>query len=100
MGGSMGGHIAGMYAISHPDDVKSAILFCPHGIKNKLEETFAEQALRQNEFVLLPDTVNGFREMMKVICNRDLKLPEVIIQGALQIRKEKFEIFKRGIYFM
>ena len=99
MGESMGGHIAGMYSITHPDDLRSVILMCPHGIKNKHEETLFEKWLETGKFVLLPDTRDTFHEMLKVLCNKDIRLPELIIRGILQMRKKKFEIFKQGELF-
>ena len=92
----MGGHIAGMYSITHPDDLRSVILMCPHGIKNKHEEAVFEKWMEKGECVLLPDTRDTFCEMLKVLCNKDIRLPELIILGVLQMRREKFEIFKQG----
>lgn len=43
----MGGHIAGMYSITHPDDLRSVILMCPHGIKNKHEEPSSKNGWKQ-----------------------------------------------------
>ena len=96
MGESMGGHIAGMYSITQPDDLSSVILMCSHGIKNKHEEAVFEKWLEKAEFVLLPDTRDTFCEMLKVLCNKDIMLPELIILGILQMHREKFEIFKQG----
>lgn len=96
MGESIGGHIAGMYSIIHPDDLSSVILMCPHEIKNKHEEAVFEKWLKKGEFVLLPDTGDTFCEMLKVLCNKDIRLPELIILEILQMCREKFEIFKQG----
>ena len=96
MGASMGGHIAGMYAITYPDDLRSVILMSPHGIKNKHEEVFIKKLLEKGELVLVPDTKDDFYEMQKVLFNKDIRIPELIVLGALQMNREKFEIFKRG----
>lgn len=96
VGGSLGGGIAGMYAVHHPDDLISVTMMCPAGISYKSLETTIKEAKRSNKHVLMPKTTDEFRELVCKTSHKQYEMPSWIISGLLQLRLEKEKFFEEG----
>lgn len=91
----MGAHIAGMYAVEYPDHVTSVTMACPHGIRYKGQQEMIDEALRTQEFSLLPQDMDSLKAMFKLLAYNQVKIPEIILSGILQLRLEQNVFYKK-----
>ena len=89
VGCSMGGHIAGIYASLHPENLLSLCMVCPHGIEHKSHDKMIEEGKANGKFVLLPQTTAELREMFNRLTHKKIEFPDIILSGILQLRLEK-----------
>lgn len=94
----MGGHIAGMYAVEHPENLLSVVLGCPHGILFKKQQEMIDEAIRTQEFSLLPQTKKAVAEMFATLSYKKMELPDIILSGILQLRLERNEFYRKRTY--
>lgn len=95
LGASMGGHIAGMYAVQYPEHLCSVVLACPHGIRFKHQQEIIDEAIRRQEFSLLPQTKEKVRDMFKSLSHKKVEIPDIILSGILQLRLEKNSFYQK-----
>ena len=85
----MGGHIVGMYAALHPDNLLSLCMVCPHGIDHESHDRMIEEGKAKEKFVLLPQNKEELREMFDRLTHKKIEFPDIIFSGILQLRLEK-----------
>jgi len=95
VGGSMGGHIAGVYATLYPEKLLSLCMVCPHGINHEHHEKMAAQAVQEQKSMLLPQTKEELRAMFTWLTHKQVNFPDIILSGILQIRLEKNDYYKK-----
>ena len=89
VGMSFGGHIAGMYSVSHAQDLLSVTLICPQGVSFKREKEMIEEARKTNRFILLPQSVDEYQKLIEMTQHTPRAIPKWIMPGLFQIRKER-----------
>ncbi|XP_056591643.1 monoacylglycerol lipase ABHD6 [Triplophysa dalaica] len=92
IGTSMGGNVAGVYAVRHPSDLCGVTLICPAGLQYPTESTFV-QRLRELEetqetdgIPLIPSTPDEMEQMLKLCSYVRFKIPRQILQGLVDAR--------------
>ena len=87
-----------MYAITYPANILSVSLFCPHGIKNEMEDAELREYCRlRSNHNYFPETYEQFHDCVyELLCYNQSKLPRVIRQGLFVLRKEKNKMHLKG----
>ena len=78
-GNSMGGAIAGLYAVRHPDMVKSVWLLAPAGV-DSAEPSELDGLLRQGDNPLLVHTVADFERLLDFVFVEVPSIPGPIVE--------------------
>ncbi len=79
IGNSMGGHIAGVYAHHHPEQVKSLGLLCTAGISSPVKNEFQE-ALGQGQNSLLIESAEDFKKFLNFVFVKVPWIPKPILR--------------------
>lgn len=96
----MGGHVAGLYATEYPEHLKSLILVCPHGIYFEKQQQMIDEAINNQNFVLLPQTLDEIKHMFDMVMHRRPKIRDIFMCGILQIRLEKDLFYRKRKYYI
>lgn len=73
-GNSMGGYIAGFYAVTYPEDVKTVGLFAAAGVKSPNESELAKELKKGNNPLIVED-VKSYDGLMEFVFYRPIWLP-------------------------
>ncbi|GAB4219380.1 MAG TPA: alpha/beta hydrolase [Spirochaetota bacterium] len=74
VGNSMGGYIAGYYAITYPDDVITLGLFAAAGVKSPNESELAKELKKGNNPLIVED-VESYDRLMEFVFYKPIWLP-------------------------
>ena len=96
IGGSMGGHISGLYAARHPEDLFSSTMLCPAGIQQPTKSPFLNTVLGGGKNLLIPASPADFQGMLDMIMKRPFKVPAQIAKAYAKERSQHNEFFTKG----
>lgn len=88
VGTSMGGHIVGLYASLHPEDILSLSLWCPAGIKTEARTQLQIEWEDNKRILLMPTTKDEVAEMFQSLFHKKIQLPFFFLNGVLHSRQE------------
>lgn len=74
VGNSMGGYIAGFYAFTYPDDIKTLGLIAAAGVKSPNESELAKELKRGNNPLIVED-VKSYDNLMEFVFYKPIWLP-------------------------
>lgn len=90
-GNSMGGFVAGAYAVSHPECVTDLWLLAPAGVK-RAEKSDLLKSIDAGESVpILARTVDDMRRMIKFVMSKGLFVPGFILRAMAADQDERYE---------
>ena len=94
LGGSMGGHIAGVYAAKHGNMLKSITLSCPAGVKAPVDTRYFDAV--GDDIPLLPTTEDGVQDLMKNCFYQYDPMPQEVVRGVMQDMEQRRPTQKKG----
>jgi len=74
VGNSMGGYIAGFYAVTYPEDVKTVGLFAAAGVKSPNESQLSQELKKGNNPLIVED-VKSYDGLMEFVFYKPIWLP-------------------------
>ncbi len=74
-GNSMGGYIAGYYAVTYPDDIKTLALFAAAGVKSPNESELTKELKKGNNPLIVED-VKSYDGLMEFVFYKPIWLPD------------------------
>ncbi len=98
VGNSMGGYIAGFYAVTYPDDIKTLGLFAAAGVKSLNESELAKELKKGNNPLIVED-VKSYDALMEFVFYKPIWLPtfakQYFAKKAVQKKSHFQYIFKQ-----
>jgi abhydrolase domain-containing protein 6 len=94
----MGGHIVGVYASKHPNNLSSVTMMCPAGIDAPQLSEFLEDVLKKGERnYLIPETPEDFLTMWNKVVYRYIPMPYFMAKLFTDVRKPFNGFYKKGM---
>ena len=97
VGSSLGGHIAGMYSVTYPENLLSLTMVCPQGISYEAETKMKEEAERTQTTILLPQTEDEYLELIRMTSHKEVNIPNILVSGLLQVRKQRNDFYEKTL---
>ena len=94
LGGSMGGHIAGVYAAKHGNMLKSVTLVSSSGINAPVHTRYFDAV--DDDILLLPRTEDEVQDLIKDTSYQYDPMAQEALHGIIQDMKQRRPVLKKG----